>query len=158
MIYNVREMKEDEYHLMDEFIYKAIFVPEGEEAPPKSIINLPEIQIYVKDFGSSVHDKALVADAEGKIVGCAWVRIMNDYGHIDDETPSLSISVMEEYRGKGVGRKLLKEMIELERKEGYSRISLSVQKANYAVKLYESMGFKVVEDKDDEYIMAVDLR
>ena len=45
-----------------------------------------------------------------KIVGAVWGHIMNDYGHIDDETPSLAISLYEEYRNLGLGTALMKEM------------------------------------------------
>lgn len=38
-----------------------IFVPEGMEAPPKSIIQSPELQLYIADFGKRKDDKGLVA-------------------------------------------------------------------------------------------------
>ena len=47
---------------------------------------------------ASKADFALVAEVEQKIVGAVWVRIIHDYGHIDDETPSLAISLYKEYR------------------------------------------------------------
>ena len=40
---------------------------------------------------------------------------------------------------------------------GYSKISLSVQKSNYAVKMYEKEGFTVVDENNEEYIMIVNL-
>lgn len=49
-------------------------------------------------------DWALVAEVDNKIVGAVCVRIMNDYGHIDDETPSLSISLYKEYHGYSIGQ------------------------------------------------------
>ena len=80
---------------------------------------------------------------------------MNDYGHIDDETPSLAISLYKEYRGHGIGTALMRAIIAEYEKIGYNRLSLSVQKANYAVKLYEKVGFKIVSENDEEYIMQV---
>ena len=68
-------------------MYEAIFIPEGVSAPPKDIIKQPELQVYVKNFGEDKGDLCLVAQVENEIVGAVWVRIMNDYGHIDDETP-----------------------------------------------------------------------
>ena len=90
MKYTIREMTAQEYPLLNDFLYEAIFVPEGVEPPSKSIITAPELQIYVKDFGTSKDDFSLVAEVENKIIGAVWVRIMNDYGHIDDETPSFA--------------------------------------------------------------------
>ena len=85
------------------------------------------------------------------------LRIMNDYGHIDDETPSLAISVLRPFRKSGIGTALLYAMLERKKTDGYSRISLSVQKANYAVEMYRKAGFYVVSENEDEYIMAVQL-
>ena len=89
----IRELKECEYSVLSDFLYEAIFVPEGATPPDKSIITLPELQIYVQNFGKNEGDAALAADSDGRIVGVVWVRIMNDYGHVDDETPSLAISL-----------------------------------------------------------------
>ena len=101
----IREMQRAEYPLLENFLYEAIFIPNGVEPPPKSIISRPELQVYISEFGTSEHDISIVADVNGEIVGAIWVRIMNDYGHIDDTTPSFAISVLKEYRGKGLGEK-----------------------------------------------------
>lgn len=53
----------------------------------------------------------MVAEVNNEIVGAVWVRIMNDYGHIDDETPSLAISLLKEYRNYGIGTELMKQML-----------------------------------------------
>lgn len=98
MEYTIREMTMEEYPLLNDFLYEAIFIPDSITLPPKNIIASPELQIYVNQFGLLKDDFALVAEVEKKIVGAVWVRIMNDYGHIDDETPSLAISLYKEYR------------------------------------------------------------
>lgn len=157
MDYIIREMKKEEYCLLSNFLYEAIYIPDGVEPPPKSIINSPELQEYIFEFGKRKHDKALVAETQGKIVGAIWVRIMNDYGHIDNDTPSLAMSVSKEYRGLGIGSSLLKELLSALKSVGYSKISLSVQKANYAVKMYKQAGFTVVDENSEEYIMVVNL-
>ena len=93
MDYIIREMRSEEYCLLSDFLYEAIYIPEGIEPPPKSVIESPELQEYIIEFGNRKHDKALVAEIQGKVVGVIWVRIMNDYGNIDDDTPSLAMSV-----------------------------------------------------------------
>lgn len=150
-------MKSQEYRLLSDFLYEAIYIPEGVEALPRSVIDFPELQEYIIEFGNRKHDKALVAEIQGDIVGAIWVRIMNDYGHIDNDTPSLAMSVCPRYRGLGIGTSLLKQLLQVERLAGYSKISLSVQKSNYAVKMYEKVGFTVVDENDEEYIMIVNL-
>lgn len=154
----IREMTAGEYPLLNDFLYEAIFIPEGSEKPPRDIILNEELQVYIRDFGKRKDDHCLVADNGGKVVGACWVRIMDDYGHIDDETPSFAISLFEEYRGKGIGTDLMRAMLELLKAKGYKHASLAVQKKNYAVKMYQKVGFEVVDENDQEYIMAVDLK
>lgn len=156
MDYQIREIRENEYPALSDFLYEAIFIPEGMEKPPKSIIKQPELQVYIADFGRT-DDWCLVAETKGRIIGAVWVRIMNDYGHIDDETPSFAISLYKEYRHLGIGTALMKSMLQFLKDKGYKQISLSVQKANYAVDMYRKAGFAVVDENEEEYIMVCHL-
>lgn len=153
MNYRIREIAESEYKALDDFLYEAIFVPEGVSAPPREIIDQPELQVYVDGFGTKDSDFAFVADVDGKTVGAVWARIMNDYGHIDNDTPSFAISLYKEYRGKGIGTALMKAMLNRLKNAGYKQASLAVQKENYAVKMYKKVGFMIVDENDEEYIM-----
>ena len=157
MNYSIRELKRDENKVLDTFLYEAIFIPEGVSAPSKDIINQPDLQVYVKDFGKNKGDLCLVAQVSDKIVGAVWVRIMNDYGHIDNETPSFAISLLKEYRNYGIGTELMKQMLTKLKLEGYKQVSLSVQKMNYAVRMYRKIGFEIVDENDEEYIMICKL-
>lgn len=150
----IREIRETEYVLLNDFLYEAIFIPEGVEPPPKSIIDTPELQVYISGFGMQKHDRAMVAEVDGKIVGAVWVRIMNDYGHVDDETPSFAISLYKEFRGLGIGTAMLSRMLDVLRENGYKRASLAVQKDNYAVNMYRKADFQIVDENEEEYIMV----
>lgn len=154
MEFKIRQIMENEYNALEEFLYEAIFIPEGVTPPSKEIIYQPELQVYISDFGKRKGDIGLVAEVEGKVVGAVWGRIMNDYGHIDDDTPSLAISLYKEYRKFGIGTALMKEMITALKAEGYKKSSLAVQKENYAVKMYKKVGFKIVDESEEEYIMV----
>ena len=153
MDYKIREIKKSEHSVLSDFLYEAIFIPKGMEKPPKSIIEQPELQVYIADFGKA-DDWCLVAEVKEKILGAVWVRIMNDYGHIDDETPSFAISLYEEYRNMGIGTALMRDMLEFLKNKGYRRTSLSVQKVNYAVRMYQKVGFEVIDENEEEYIMV----
>ena len=157
MNYNIRKIREDEYKLLDDFIYEAIFIPEGVEPPPKSIINQPDLQVYIKDFGTEKDDICFVAEADGKVVGAVWVRDMQDYGHIADGVPSFAISLYKEYRNFGIGTKLMTTILSELKSRGYRKTSLAVQKANYAVRMYKKVGFSVVDENEEEYIMVCEL-
>ena len=154
MKYNIREMKPDEYPLLDEFLYQAIFIPKGVEPPPREIVRQPELQAYVQNFGQIYGDDCLAAECEGKVVGAVWVRIMHDYGHIDDETPSFAISLLPHYRGQGIGTALMRAMLERLAQKGVKQVSLAVQKENYAVSMYRKCGFEVVDENEQEFIMV----
>ena len=154
---HIRTLREKEKELLKDFLYEAIFIPEGVEAPDRDIIEKPELKIYYEDFGKDTADHCLVAEDEGKVIGAVWTRIMNDYGHIDDKTPSFAISLYREYRGRGIGTKLMQEMLNLLKEKGYKRASLAVQKANYAVRMYKKVGFKTVDENEEEYIMVCSL-
>ena len=156
MDYEIREIRKNEYPILADFLYEAIFIPEGMDKPPKSIIKQPELQVYIEDFGQA-DDWCLVVEIKEKVVGAVWVRIMDDYGHIDDETPSFAISLYEEYRNLGIGTALMETMLQFLRAKGYKQASLSVQKANYAVHMYRKAGFEVVDENDEEYIMVCKL-
>ena len=153
----LRKIEKNEIELLRDFLYEAIFIPEGVDPPPRDIIDQPELRLYYEGFGSDKADNAIVAEDDGKVVGAVWTRIMNDYGHVDDDTPSFAISLYKEYRGQGTGTELMKEMLELLTTQGYKKASLAVQKANYAVRMYEKVGFEVVDENDEEFIMVCNL-
>ena len=155
--YIIRDLRDNETELLKDFLYEAIFIPEGVEPPERGIVEKPELRVYTDDFGSRKGDNCLVADCKGKVIGAVWTRIMDDYGHVDDATPSFAISLYKEYRKQGIGTKLMVKMLELLKEQGYERASLAVQKANYAVKMYKNVGFKIVDENDEEYIMVCEL-
>ena len=155
--YSIREIRTQEIPLLEDFLYEAIFMPEGVNPPPRSIVKNEDLQVYIQNFGLFPDDRCLVAETEGKIVGAVWSRIMQDYGHIADDTPSLAMSLYKEYRNQGIGTELLRQMLQLLRREGYEKVSLSVQKENYAAKMYLKAGFVVVKETQEEYIMVCDL-
>ncbi len=154
MIYNIREIQETEYAVLEEFLYQAIYIPEGTLPPERSILKEPALELYIQNFGKYKDDYGFVAEIEDKIVGAVWVRIMNDYGHVDDETPSFAISIFPEYWGQGIGTALMQRMLNHLRDKGYPRASLAVQKANAAFRFYSKLGFKIVDENEEEYIMV----
>ena len=157
MDYNIRKIEEKEYIPLEDFIYEAIFIPEGVSPPPKSIINQPDLQVYIKDFGKEKDDICFVAETNSKIIGAVWVRDMNDHGHIEDGVPSFAISLYKPYRNFGIGTELMTTMISELSQRGYKKASLAVQKENYAVKMYRKVGFEVIRETEEEFIMICNL-
>ncbi|MCI9080339.1 MAG: GNAT family N-acetyltransferase [Lachnospiraceae bacterium] len=153
----IRKIRQSEIQVLFDFLYEAIFIPKGTAPPPREIIKQPELQVYISGFGKCDDDICYVAEADNNIIGATWVRIMDDYGHIDDETPSFAISLIKEYRGQGIGTALMKTMLKELKKRGYKQTSLTVQKANYAVNMYRNAGFETVDENEEEYIMVCKL-
>ena len=162
MSITIREIEKTDHSQLDDFLYHAIYIPEGEERPPREVIFDEEIYVYVKDFGEQFGDLGVVAQVDGAIIGMAWTRIIPAYGHIDDKTPELAISVLERYRKQGVGAMLMSHLFELLRREGFKRTSLSVQKDNPAVKFYIGLGYEITGEKldhegNEDFIMIKEL-
>ena len=130
-------------------IYHAIFVPPGEEAPPREIVRDPTIARYVADWGRPDDVGLLACRSNGAPLGAAWLRCLQGaqrgFGYVDDATPELSIAVWPHWRGRGVGTGLLRALLEMA-DERYAAVSLSVSGENPARRLYERFGFETVAE------------
>jgi len=157
----VREILTEELAILDEMVYEAIFQPEGCKPVPRDVIQKPEINVYIDGFGSRNGDHCFVAELNGRIIGAVWVRILagnvRGYGNIDDQTPEFAISLLKEHRKRGTGTLLMLKMIEHLKKQRYAQASLSVQKINYASKMYQKLGFEIIRENEHDYIMVLKL-
>lgn len=153
MDYTIREMRTDEYHLLDDFLYQAIYQRDTTNLAPKSTINKPELQVYIQDFGKQKDDYCFCAEVDNRVVGAVWVRNINGYGSIDDVTVEFAVSVFDEYQNMSIGTALMKKMLEHLKELNYPKASLAVQKGNYAVRMYQKVGFEIVDENKQEYIM-----
>ena len=158
----IREIKQSELGILEDMLYEAIYQPDKNNLIPRSVLNIPEVNVYIRDFGKEKADYCLVGDFEGKIIGAVWIRIISGdikgYGYVDDHTPEFAISLLEEYRNQGLGYQLITAMIDYLRKNGYKQASLNVKKENYAVKLYHKMGFEIAKEDEEDYLMILNLR
>jgi len=107
-------------------------------------------------------DLGVIAEADGERVGAAWLRFFPDadpgYGFVAADVPELTIGVAVDWRGRGVGRALLRAIAERAMSAGVRQISLSVERKNFAQKLYLSEGYQIVDCSDmDSDTMVKDL-
>ncbi|MDP4094202.1 MAG: GNAT family N-acetyltransferase [Bacillota bacterium] len=158
--YMIRNIKPSEIHLLEDFLYEAIFQRDENNLLPREVIKQPQLSVFIDNFGKPT-DNCLVAECDGKIVGAVWTRILagnvKGFGNIDDSTPEFAISLYKEYRKKGIGTALMSNMLQLLKKQGYKQTSLAVQKDNYAVRMYKALGFETVSATEEEYIMICKL-
>lgn len=153
MDYTIREMRTDEYPLLDDFLYQAIYQPDKTNLAPKSFINNPKLQVYIQDFGKQKDDYCFCAEVDNRVVGAVWVRNINGYGSIDDVTVEFAISVFDEYQKMGIATALMNKMLMHLKELNYQKASLAVQKENYAVRMYQKVGFEIACENEQEYIM-----
>ena len=161
MDYIIRELRETEIYLLEDFLYQAVFQRDEKNLIPRSVINEPGVGVYIENFGKQ-DDLCLVAEADNKIIGAVWTRILcgevKGFGNIDNSTPEFAVSLYKEYRGKGIGTALMKSMLQLLKEKGYEKTSLSVHKDNYAVKMYQNVGFSIIGKQKDDYLMVCELK
>ncbi len=144
----IRQIQREEYPVLEDFLYHAIYLPPDAAPVSREIIFEPEIFVYIKNFGTK-DDCGVVAEQSGQIIGAAWTRIIPAYGHMDNETPELAISVLPDFRGKGIGSEMMKTLFDLLHERGYKQTSLSVQKDNPAVRFYERLGYELTGERID---------
>ena len=139
------EITANDYPYLEDFLFEAIYVPEGNPRLDKSIIFQPDLYCYVKDFGQK-HDLGFIIESGKKPVGAIWTRLFSEeqkgYGFVDNETPELSMAINSDFRNQGFGTQLLEKMFLKLQESGYEKVSLSVDKRNFAYQLYLKFGFQ----------------
>ena len=115
---------------------------------------------YVIGWGRE-GDAGLIALDEGFPAGAAWYRLFTEdeagYGFVDEQTPELAIAVVPSRRGRGIGELLLSSLLDRARADGVRQLSLSVERENPALRLYEKHGFRVVRETGNAYTMLATL-
>jgi RimJ/RimL family protein N-acetyltransferase len=83
------------------------------------------------------------------------------YGHLDKEKDKvwLGIAVGAPYQGKGLGKIILKKLIEYAKEKQIPNVTLSVDKINSrAIQLYEDTGFVLAEIHESYFIYLLTLK
>ena len=122
----------------------------------------PHLWSYVSGWPREHDFGAVALDAGATPVGAAWARIFSGqdpgYGYVADDVPEISMAVDRQWRGRGVGRRLLQTLIAVAQQRGWRALSLSVEDGNRARKLYLAAGFTTVGRSGTSDTMVLDLR
>jgi ribosomal protein S18 acetylase RimI-like enzyme len=158
-----REGTIDDLPFLKEMLYEAVFWnSEEKKMSMDELYSDPEIAKILHIWKKRDGDFALVAmDDREEPVGAVWYRFWTEnnrsYGYVDEETPEIAIAVVSEYRSRGLGTELLRRIMNHAREIGIRQLSLSVEKGNYAINLFEKVGFKQVSETQDDWIMVKSL-
>ena len=147
-----------EHPFLKEMFYVSLFVPPGAPPYPKAIIEKPELARYYQNWGNN-GDYCLVACDQETPVGAVWIRFFSTknrgYGFVAERIPEMGIALQAKYRKQGIGTALLGRMIDYAKKEGIPGLSLSVDKRNDAIYLYQKCGFQIHHQEEDSYTMVL---
>jgi GNAT superfamily N-acetyltransferase len=156
--FSVRAAKrEDSRALTDALVEARNWNPDVNE-PRVSIMADPAVRRYIAAWGRPGDAGVVAEDSEKTAIGACWYRLFSaqepGFGFIGTGVPELILGVSPVWRAQGVGRAMLREVLQQARAAGFARISLSVQQGNYAHRLYRSEGFAVVETRGTADVMV----
>ena len=138
-------------------------------------INLKTLPEHYSDYFyesllEELPEAFIVAEISGKIVGYIMCKMEHGFsnfkklgfvkkGHV------VSVAVIDEHRGKGFGSVLVNEAIKGVKIRQCSELYLEVRCSNNdAVRLYEKLGFSIIQrlkayyrDSEDAYVMAIEI-
>ena len=150
----------EDAELLADMVVEAVNWPPDRAVPRQQVLDDPRNAHYVSGWKQKT-DFGVVAvggpapgqwpadeDDPGSPVGAAWLRRLPaddpGYGFVDAQTPELTMALYQPWRGRGIGRALIRRLLADAALRGIRRISLSVEPGNRAQELYASVGFVVV--------------
>jgi len=159
---SIRPLLQSDEAVLWEMLYHAIYVADGAALPEREVVYHPQLARYVRDWGRA-DDSGFLAEnvASREPIGAAWLRSLKGddkgFGYVDETTPEVSVAVLPEYRGQGIGTTLLTQLLEVASKH-YAAVFLSVAAESPALRLYQRLGFDVVGTSGTSLTMKKTLR
>lgn len=156
----IRQMKKDEHAFFMDMLYESVYIL-SDKPSKEALLSSDGMKKYHENWGRS-GDEVLVAEEDGELLGAVWYRQFTKdnpgYGFVSADFPEIGMGVKASARGKGIGRKLLEEIIAHAMTQGYEALSLSVDPFNHAAyKLYKSVGFYKTGTSGTSVTMVVSL-
>lgn len=146
MTFETREAIASDEPFLREMLYLALYVRPGDPPISRAVLDDPAIARYVTGWGRGRGDRGWIAVVDGVPVGAAWVRQFSEaepgYGFVDERTPELSVAILPDYRGNGIGTQLIEQLL-----RELASVSLSCDPDNPAVRLYRRLGFQAHHER-----------
>jgi GNAT superfamily N-acetyltransferase len=146
----LREATRDDGDFLADMLVAAVnWSPEWKPKSRRRVLRAPNTAHYIAGWPRE-DDLGVVAEVDGERAGAAWLRFFAaddpGYGFVAEDVPELTIGVAAPWRGRGVGRALLQALESRAAAAGVERISLSVERKNFAQRLYLAEGYEVVAE------------
>ncbi|MFE7196045.1 GNAT family N-acetyltransferase [Microbacterium oxydans] len=156
--FSLRRASQTDAMFLGDMLVEAANWRAGGVRPRHEVLNSTEHRRYLAGW-KRMSDDGLVALGDDDVaVGAAWYRVLPQnapgFGFIGIAVPELIIGVHPLWRARGVGRSLLRGVVQLAGSQGHARISLSVERDNFARNLYRAEGFAVVAQGSTRDTMA----
>jgi GNAT superfamily N-acetyltransferase len=148
-LWSIRRATADDEALMIDMLLEAVnWSAEWKKQSRHRVLSTNRTAHYIAGWPRDT-DLGVIADADSLPIGAAWLRFFPaadpGYGFVAADVPELTIGVALQWRGRGVGRALLRAVAEHARLTGVRQISLSVERKNFAQRLYLSEGYQIVD-------------
>src|SRR5215472_8272681 len=151
-LWSIRRAASADSAFMADMLVEAVnWSPEWKKQSRRRVLSSHRTAHYITGWPRDT-DLGVIAEADGERAGAAWLRFFPDadpgYGFVAADVPELTIGVAVPWRGRGAGRALLGAIAERAMSAGIRQISLSVERKNFAQKLYLSEGYQIVDCSD----------
>lgn len=134
---------------LGDMVVEAVNWAQGGARPKHEILTSAEHARYVTGWKRPADAGFIALDGSDEPIGAAWYRLMPrsdpGFGYVGTGVPELIIGVRPIWRAHGVGRVLLRALTQHALADGYARLSLSVERGNFATTLYRSEGFAITQ-------------
>ncbi|MGG7464381.1 MULTISPECIES: GNAT family N-acetyltransferase [unclassified Plantibacter] len=161
-VYTIREASGADVRVLTDMVVEAANWNASAVRQRVVVLADPLHQRYVRGWKRPGDAGSLAIDADGASVGACWFRLFPantpGYGFVAPGVPELILGVNHQWRAQGVGRALLRAVIDQARAAGHQRLSLSVERDNHAVALYRTEGFATLEQRGSRDTMVRNLR
>jgi len=147
--FKIRSLVKDESSYLRKMLFLAIYVPPGEDPPNINLLDTSELARYYENWGRFGDLAMALTHSKEDLIGACWIRLHKKsnagYGYVDDSIPEMNVAIIPKYRGLGLGTQLIGALLDSVKKEGFKKISLSVDRRNPAINLYKRLNFKEVK-------------
>jgi GNAT superfamily N-acetyltransferase len=155
----IRDAEPADAPFLELMLLEAVTWMPGRQMTLDELRAAPDLARYVVGWPRPGDSGLIATEDDRRPVGAVWLRTFQagdpGYGYVSPDVPELSIAVRAQWRGRGVGRRLLRAQAEQARSRGIAMLSLSVERANPAAQLYSSQGWQVFASGADSDTMIL---